>query len=90
MDGLLRTHVSIQERYNIARGKLENARQTFKNALNEAYHRKQAALQADRKRLEAERTDGRKRITDAFTLGNMSQTIAGGHCWLNSIGRIVR
>ncbi|WP_418813636.1 ATP-binding protein [Paraprevotella clara] len=66
LDGLLRTHVSIQERYNIARGKLENARQTFKNALNEAYHRKQAALQADRKRLEAERTDGRKRITDAF------------------------
>ena len=66
LDGLLRTHVSIQERYNIARGKLENARQTFKNALNEAYHQKQAALQADRKRLEAERTDGRKRITDAF------------------------
>ena len=66
LDGLSRTHVSIQERYNIARGKLENARQTFKNALNEAYHQKQAALQAERKRLEAERTDGRKRITDAF------------------------
>ena len=28
---LLKIHVSMEEKYNIARGKLENARQAFKN-----------------------------------------------------------
>lgn len=31
LDDLLKIHVSMEEKYNIARGKLENARQAFKN-----------------------------------------------------------
>ena len=31
LDDLLKIHVSMDEKYNIARGKLENARQAFKN-----------------------------------------------------------
>ena len=31
LDDLLKIHVSVEEKYNIARGKLENARQAFKN-----------------------------------------------------------
>ena len=30
LDDLLKIHVSMEEKYNIARGKLENARQAFK------------------------------------------------------------
>ena len=36
LDDLLKTHASIEEKYNIARGKLENAQQTFENALKDA------------------------------------------------------
>lgn len=32
LDDLLKTHASIEEKYNIARGKLENARMAFENA----------------------------------------------------------
>lgn len=31
LDDLLKIHVSMEEKYNIARGKLENVRQAFKN-----------------------------------------------------------
>ena len=31
LDDLLKIHVYMEEKYNIARGKLENARQAFKN-----------------------------------------------------------
>ena len=31
LDDLLKIHVSMEEKSNIARGKLENARQAFKN-----------------------------------------------------------
>ena len=31
LDDLLKIHVSMEEKYNIARGKLGNARQAFKN-----------------------------------------------------------
>lgn len=66
LDDLLKTHASIEEKYNIARGKLENAHQAFGNAQKEAYYKKQAAQQTERKRLEEERTKNRNRLTEAF------------------------
>ena len=66
LDDLLKTHESIEEKYNIARGKLENAHQAFKNAQKEAYYQKQAMLQSERKGLDEERTKNRTRIMDTF------------------------
>lgn len=66
LDDLLKTNASIEEKYNIARERLENARRAFENAQKEAYYRKQDALQAERKRLEAERTKGRNMLTESF------------------------
>ena len=66
LDDLLKTHASIEEKYNIARGKLENAQQTFENSQKEAYYQKQATLQTERKRLEDERTKYRTQFVDAF------------------------
>ena len=66
LDDLLKTHASIEEKYNIARGKLENARQAFKNTQKEMYYQKQAALQIERKRLEDDRTKGRNQLMEAF------------------------
>ena len=66
LDDLLKTHASIEEKYNIARGKLENAQQTFKNALKEAYYQKQETQQKERKRLEDERAKNRNTLMDAF------------------------
>ena len=66
MDDLLKTNASIEEKYNIARGKLENARQAFENSQKEAYCQKQDTLQKERKRLEDERTKNRNLLMDAF------------------------
>ena len=66
LDDLLKTHASIEEKYNIARGKLENACQAFSNAQKEMYYQKQAALQIERKRLEDERTKGRNQLMEVF------------------------
>ncbi len=66
LDDLLNTHASIEEKYNIARGKLENARQAFENSQKEAYYQKQAALQIERKRLEDERTKSRNHVLETF------------------------
>ena len=66
LDDLLKTHASIEEKYNIARGKLEIARQAFENTQKDAYYKKQAALQIERKRLEDERTKGRNQLIEAF------------------------
>lgn len=66
LDDLLKAHASIEEKYNIARGKLENARQAFENAQKEAYYQKQAILQKERKRLEEECTKNRNLIMDTF------------------------
>lgn len=66
LDDLLKTHASIEEKYNIARGKLENARLAFENAQKETYYRQQAGIQSERKRLEEERTKNRNRVMDAF------------------------
>jgi hypothetical protein len=65
-DDLLKTHASIEEKYNIARGKLENAHQAFENSQKEAYYKKQSELQKERKRLEDERTKHRNQLLDAF------------------------
>lgn len=67
LDDLLKTHMSIEEKYNIARGKLENTQQAFENAQKEAFFQKQTLLQVERKRLEEERTKGRNQIMDAFS-----------------------
>ncbi len=66
LDDLLKTHASIEEKYNIARGKLEIARQAFENTQKEMYYQKQAALQIERKRLEDDRTKGRNQLMEAF------------------------
>ena len=63
LDDILKTHASIEEKYNIARGKLENSRQAFQK---EAYYKKQSELQKERKRLEDERTKNRNQLMDAF------------------------
>lgn len=67
LDDLLKTHASIEEKYHIARGKLENARVAFMNAQQVACNQKQETLQKERKRLEDERTKNRNLITDAFS-----------------------
>ena len=66
LDNLLKTNASIEDKYNVARAQLENARQAFENAQKKAYYRKQAELQVERDRLDAERTRNRNRIMDAF------------------------
>ena len=66
LDDLLKTHASIEEKYNIARGKLENARMAFENTQKEAFYRKQEAQRKERKRLEEERTKGLRLLMDAF------------------------
>lgn len=66
LNDLLKTHNSIEEKYNIARGKLENARQAFGNSQKEAYYKKQASLQIERKRLEDERTKNRNQVLETF------------------------
>ena len=66
LDDLLKTHASIEEKYNIARGKLENACMAFENAQKEAYYQKQDALQKERNRLEDERTKSRNAVMNAF------------------------
>lgn len=66
LDDLLKTHESIEEKYNIARAKLENARQAYNNVRQEAYYHKQALLQEKRKRLDGERTGNRNLLMDDF------------------------
>lgn len=68
LDDLMKTHESIEEKYNIARGKLENAHEAFRNAQREAYYQKQALLQKERRKLEDERTKNRNQIMEAFNL----------------------
>ncbi len=66
LDDLLKTHESIEEKYNIVKGKLENACQAFMNSQERAYNQKQDILQIERKRLDEERSKNRNRIMDAF------------------------
>lgn len=66
LEDLLKTHASIEEKYNIARGKLENARQSFENSQKKDYYQKQNALQIERGRLEEERTRNRNQVMEAL------------------------
>lgn len=66
LDDLLKTHASIEEKYQIAKTKLENARQTFENLQKEAYFQKQAMLQIERDSLEETRTKNRNQVMNAF------------------------
>lgn len=66
LDDILKTHASIEEKYNIARGKLEIAYQAFENAQREAFYQKQAQLQKERNRYEEERSKNRNQIMDAY------------------------
>lgn len=66
LDDLLKTHASIEEKYNIAKDKLENARQAFENTQKEAYYKKQAELQIKRNSLDEERTKNRNLVLDEF------------------------
>ena len=65
LDDLLKTYTSIEEKYNIAKGKLKNSHEAFENALKEAYHLRQNALNARRKDLDEKRTKSRDQIMDA-------------------------
>ena len=85
LDDLLKTHASIEEKYNIARGKLENARQAFENIQKEAYYQKQDELQIKRKKVEEERTKSRNQIMEASTAGDMTRTSVCKCCWLNRV-----
>lgn len=66
LDGLLATHKSIEEKYNLAKGKLENARQAFENSQKEAFNKKQETLQHERSILETKRTKDRDLIMKEF------------------------
>ena len=66
LDDLLKTHASIEEKYNIARAKLHNALVAFDNAQNEALFQKQASLQKKRNRYEDERSKGRNHIMEEY------------------------
>lgn len=64
LDGLLRTHASIEEKYKVLKGNLENARQAFENSQKEAYYNKQAELQKQRIKLDEDRTQKRDRVIE--------------------------
>lgn len=66
LDDLLRTNASIEEKYKIARDKLDNARQAFVNNQKDAYYQKQDSLQAERSRIDKEKTKSRNQIMEAF------------------------
>ena len=66
LDGLLKTHETIEEKYNVARGKLENARRSFENAQKEAYCQRLSEIQKKRDVLEEERTKNRNIVTEEF------------------------
>ena len=66
LDDLLKTHASIEEKYNIARTKLYNALVAFDNTQKEALFQKQDSLQKERNRYEDERSKERNLIMDAF------------------------
>lgn len=66
LDDLLKTHASIEEKYNIARAMLHNALVAFDNAQNEALFQKQASLQKERNRYEDERSKGRNHIMEEY------------------------
>ncbi len=67
LDDLLKTNATIEEKYNIARGKLKNARGAFENEQKERLYRFQDGQQDKRKQLEDERTRGRNMLMESFS-----------------------
>ena len=67
LDDLLKTNATIEEKYNIARGKLKNARVAFENEQKERLYRFQDGQQDKRKQLEDERTIGRNMLMESFS-----------------------
>lgn len=66
LSDLLKTHESIEEKYKIAREKVENSRNAFENTQKDTLFRKQEELQGRRKKLEDERTSSRNQTMDAY------------------------
>lgn len=67
LDDLLKTNATIEEKYNIAKGKLKNARVAFENEQKERLYRFQDGQQNKRKQLEDERTIGRNMLMESFS-----------------------
>lgn len=67
LDDLLKTNATIEEKYNIARGKLKNARVAFENEQKKRLYRFQDGQQDKRKQLEDERTIGRNMLMESFS-----------------------
>lgn len=65
-DDLLKAHATIEEKYNIAKGKLENARKAFELSQNEALNRKRNEVQVKRDQLDKERTKNRNQQMEVF------------------------
>ena len=89
LNDLLKTHASIEEKYNIAKAKLENAQQAFDNDQKERFYQEQDKIQVERKRLEDERrteTKGQMLLRH----GDTSRTNACRRCRPNNIGLMLR
>ena len=66
LNDLLKTHNSIEEKYKIAKEKLNNAYQAFTNTQEKAYIQKQESLQVNRSRVDNERSKGRSNLQRAY------------------------
>lgn len=66
-DNLLKAYSSIEEKYKIAEGKLNNSRQAFENAQKDAFFNKQTSQQKERTRLDEERTKNRNLTMEAYS-----------------------
>ena len=65
-DDLLKAHATIEEKYNIAKGKLENARKAFELSQTEALNRKRNEMQMKRDQLDRERTKNRNQQMEVY------------------------
>lgn len=65
-DDLLKAHASIEEKYNIAKGKLENARKAFELSQTEALNRKRNDVQIRRDQLDNERSKNRNQQMEVY------------------------
>lgn len=65
-DDLLMAHASIEEKYNIAKGKLENARKAFELSQTEALNRKRNDVQIRRDQLDNERSKNRNQQMEVY------------------------
>lgn len=66
LDDLLKTNATIEDKYHIARGKLENAWVAFENAQRENLFRFQDGQQSRRSQLEDERSTGKNLLSESL------------------------